>query len=100
MLTADSIVVAVTAASVIFEIQVNPGDVFRVASTTNAWICVATDRAIGTPLPPVAIKNQSGSEYLPANVPTIIAGPITGTVHVAIVRDTADGFASIARISG
>lgn len=99
MLTTDSLTVAVLAGNNVFEVALLPGDIYQLASTTNAWFNVTLDPAAGTPIAK-AVKQANGSMYIPANWPVEITGPVSGSAHCAIVRDTADGFATLTRISG
>lgn len=75
----------VTVASAQFASMIE-GNKYRLVSTTNAWVKLGSN--------PTAVAATDGNLYLPANsVLEIFAVP--GNLKVAIIRDTADGNASL-----
>lgn len=84
--TKNTAYLAVAAASAQFATTMAEGQVYILTSTTAAWALVAAN--------PTAVARTTGNIYIPPNVPIEIVAQGTA-LKVALIRDAADGHASL-----
>lgn len=81
----------VVTASALFDTVMASGQQYLLTSTTNCWFTIGTSGATAAA--------SDGSHYLAAGQYRLVAAQGSNT-RVAIIRDTADGNASLSLIQG
>jgi hypothetical protein len=89
VLTRNSFCLAVGAASAQFGATLTEGSRWSVISTTNAWIQIGSNPTVAAHVTPAI--------YLPANVELTLLAQGTDA-KVAIIQDSAGGFASLVQV--